>query len=340
MTEEEKRKLNELNFKDLIGMDFSEWEDADNAAQYSFDSYRRHKCHHPKITKYCTICDDKEKAEENFYIRNEGIDESFHLRNISHGSKTEDFLQAMGIKNEDIHDWKNENSVLFLMENPSNNFEHWDNGVNYGYLYEGVKNGSYNKYPARLWYWIHDSESRKCKDGYPNYFAGGEYGKLIASAIMSFRLKNAYMTNLVKCGLNKDTDKEKKNYKNLSAYNPKCIRTCCEKYMQEEMKIIHPKVIFAFGKNTFDKLEANARACWLECWERNSYYAKAQLKDKQKVYIVKMPHPARRAFNNEYYPLVYFCMMAKWLHKGGVIDDKFYYDRMSFFAQKEIANEE
>jgi hypothetical protein len=53
--------------------------------------------------------------------------------------------------------------------------------------------------PRCAWYWIHrDQDVHR----FPDSFTGGTYGDFVLSAILTFRLKNAYMTNLIKCGLN------------------------------------------------------------------------------------------------------------------------------------------
>ncbi len=277
--------LNELNFQKLI--DYS----CSNVVEYTFDDYRKNGYQHPPVKSFCTACDEI------------GInlcdDPDYRLYNISHGSHSRDFLSAGSIMESE--NW-NDAGVMFVMESPSKD---------YG-IYETAEikkeNTSYRKRPAKQWYWIHgDKEMR----GYPDKFRGGEYGEFVASAIVTFQLRNAYMTNLVKCGLNHI---QKDAYKGIDSYNPDCIKCCYERFLKEEIAIIKPNVIFTFGTKVYKLV--------------NSLLT-------EDIKVVGLPHPAgqRRGFKDEYYNVLYFCMIAKWLLKTGVITKDFYSMLMLRFAE-------
>ncbi len=282
--------LNELNFNSLIKIKFGD------INKYSFVDYFNNGCKHPSIIGYCTDCEEK------------GIqicdNKAFCLRNISHGSKSEDFIESI-IPKPDINKW-NEDGVMFIMESPSKD---------YG-IYEKTEiikeQQSYAKHPSKQWYWIH--EKREIK-GYPDNFRGGKYGNFVASAIITFKLKNAYMTNLVKCGLNDSND----NYKGIGYYNEDCINTCTEKYLKKEIEIVKPKVIFTFGTEVYRKVNKLVVQEW-----------------GFDIRIVGLPHPAgqRRGFKDEYYNVLYFCMIAKGLYKEKVINEQFYKELMMKFAEE------
>lgn len=282
--------LNEINFNRII--DFG----LDNPDEYSFDDYYCNGCKHPDAKGYCVEC-------EKLGIDKCIWDASFSLKNISHGSHTIDFLDSFNQK-IDISGW-NKAGVMFLMESPSKDYK----------IYKTksiIINGEeYTKRPSVQWYWIHD-KSDKCE--YPKYFKGSEYGTFVSSAIVTFRLANAYLTNLVKCGLNDETGEK---YKGIDDYNPECIDKCYELYLRKEIEIINPKVIFTFGSKVYNHLSN-------------------RLKDDS-IKIVGLPHPAgrQRGFKNEYYNVLYFCMIAKWLRKTDVIDEEFYLELMKRFLETE-----
>lgn len=189
---------------------------------------------------------------------------------------------------------------MFVMENPSKDYK----------IYEKIEkneNGKkYYKRPSKKWYWVHCEQELL---DFPNNFKGGKYGKLIASVILTFKLKNAYITNLVKCGLNLENGDK---FKGTSFYNSECIENCYHKFLKKEIEEVAPKVIFAFGRNTYE---------WL-------------CKLNTEIKIVMLPHPARRqgGFTDEFYQTLYFCLIAKWLLKKRVINDDFYVDLMVKFA--------
>ncbi len=278
-------RLKELNFSQLIHYDVN------NTQDYDYSLYKMNAFNHPKALGYCVSCEEK------------GIsiceDSRYRLCNISHGSHAIDFLSSSSIE-YDTRDW-NEAGVMFIMESPSKDYGIYKKA-------EFEKNGVvFEKHPSNQWYWIHGDQQIK---GYPNNFKGGTYGTLVASAIVTFKLANAYMTNLIKCGLNNPEDD---SYKGIDGYNTKCVNNCMELYLKKEIEILQPKVIFTFGSKVYG---------WVNWYTGNS------------IKVVGLPHPAgrQRGFKNEYYNVLYFCMIAKWLVKTEVITWPFYYNCMKLFA--------
>ena len=170
------------------------------------------------------------------------------------------------------------------MEGPSKNYD----------LYAELEFNGYKKHPTRYWYWIHE-EQQKCY--YPERFKGKEYGLLFNSIIFTFKLRNAYLTNLVKCGLNDSRD----NYKGIDHYDWECLETCVESFLLKEIEIVKPKIIFCFGSKVEDRL-----------W--NLY------PDDYNFKVVALPHPAsaRRGFKNEFFRHLYFSMILEGLYKAGI----------------------
>ena len=281
--------LKELNYSQLIKYNL------EDVNSYSFDDYIDNGSVHPGASDYCTSCD-----ELGFSVS--PSDQSFHLCNMSHGSHSRDFISAVD-NSIDTSEW-NTGGVMFVMESPSRD---------YG-IYETTKinkdGQTYNKRPSKQWYWIHE----KCKYAeYPEYFKGGEYGELVRSVIFTFKLANAYLTNLIKCGMNDDSGDA---FKGIDYFDGRCIQNCYDMFLSKEIELMNPRVIFTFGTNVYNQLEYRVR--------------------EQGIKVVGLPHPAgqRRGFKNEYYNVLYFCMIAKWLCRTGVISPEFYSELMTIFMEK------
>jgi len=180
------KELKKLNFKELINIGVSD------ASSYNFNDYRRNGYEHKSIEGYCISCDTKN-------INHATDDSTYKLTNISHGSHSLDFLDALK-QPVDITNWHDE-PVMFVYESPS---------LDYG-IYKDITFNGHSKRPSKEWYWIHDDQELTF---YPDRFTGGEYGGFVVSAICTFRLAGAYMTNLVKCGMNNDDG----NFKGISSY--------------------------------------------------------------------------------------------------------------------------
>ena len=239
----------------------------------------------------CTLCegakcasplDEKQNPEHN----------GFRLYYVSHGAHTLDFCEAMKIDMGD--DW-NDQPVLFLFENPS---------IQYDELYGEKVEGEYDKRPAKKWYWLHDGyKNGVCLD-YPKYYRQGCYAELVASLIKTFRLRNSYMTNFVKCAMN---DADGKNYLGTAYYNPECIENCFNHVLLEEIKMLtddfrQKLIVFAFSQRVYGLAQ--------------DYLGKVDaLRDKYSLCL--MPHPASR-LANDYRKYVIFGKVYKTLNNNDI----------------------
>jgi hypothetical protein len=242
--------LRKLNFNELISVGVPD------VTSYTFDEYKKNGYEHTPINGYCTSCEEKGCNSAN-------DEDSYQLTNISHGAHSSDFFCALKIKHNTT-DWHKE-CILFVYETPS---------LDYG-IYKEVPYQKYRKHPSKDWYWIHDDQESIL---YPDRFRGGEYGGFVLSAISTFKLANVYMTNLVKCGLNNKDG----NFKGLSYYRKETINNCYSKFLEREISILKPAIIFAVGAAVED---------WVKRFVKDSYYVK------------QLPHPAgrRRGFRDEHY---------------------------------------
>lgn len=261
--------LRKLNFDKLISLGVPD------ITTYTYDEYKNNGYEHTPINGYCISCEEK-----GCNISKD--DDSYKLTNISHGAHSSDFFRALKVI-QDISTWHHD-PILFVYETPS---------LDYG-IYKDVTYKGYKKRPSKDWYWIHDDQEYVA---YPERFWGGEYGGFVLSAIQTFKLANVYMTNLVKCGLNNEEGK----FKGLSSYTDETITNCFSEFLESEISILRPKVIFAVGSAVED---------WVTWFV------------KEKYYVQQLPHPAgrRRGFRDEHYKAIYFWVLTRALHKAGIID--------------------
>jgi hypothetical protein len=263
------QQLRKLNFRDLISIDVP------NIATYTFEQYRNNGYKHPPIKGYCVSCEEKGcNASPD--------DNTYRLTNISHGAHSSDFFLALK-GGADTSAW-HEQPIVFVYETPSLDYD----------IYEEVMYKGYKKRPSRDWYWIHEDQE---SISYPACFKGGEYGGFVLSTILTFSLSNVYVTNLVKCGLNNTEGK----FMGLGSYNEETIKRCYSQFLEKELDIIKPKIIFAVGSAVED---------WV------SWFV------KEKYHVQQLPHPAgrRRGFRDEHYKAIYFWSVTRALYKVGIID--------------------
>jgi uracil-DNA glycosylase len=109
-------------------------------------------------------------------------------------------------------------------------------------------------------------------------------------------LANAYMTNLVKCGLNNDKDQ----FRGIGSYNEQCVRTCFTRFLSPEIEALKPLVVFAVGSTVEN---------WLLKLLDNGYRVR------------QLPHPAgrRRGFRDEHYKVLYFWLVLRALYDAEII---------------------
>lgn len=254
------------------------------------------------IAGFCTTCEneknDLNKPNDNFEKNDK---DDYSLKNISHGTHTLDFFYSQhGEKwEEEITALKNWNDipVLFLFENPSNDYN----------LYKTIKFNGMEKRPATNWYWISGDSYKEDELKYPNSLKQGYYGGMVYSLIKMFKLANAYVTNIVKCGMSQS---DGNNYLATNCYKEGCIKKCIETHLAKEItaltKYNKNLIVFAFGKRVYNLI--------------TSYFPKiAELQDNTKIYL--FPHPSNR-LANDYRKYVLFGKTYSALKRHGVNCDK------------------
>ena len=266
MFNNELRKLRKLNFEKLISVGVPD------VKTYCYDEYKNNDYQHTPINGYCISCEEKG-------CNSSKDDDSYKLTNISHGAHSSDFLQVLPEK-PNTANWHPE-PIIFVYETPSRDYD----------IYKRVPYDGYNKHPSEVWYWIHEVEDFIT---YPASFRGGEYGKFVLSAILTFKLANVYMTNLVKCGLNNAEGR----FQGLSDFKDETIQNCFSNFLKKEISILKPKIIFAVGSDVEE---------WIKSFVGDIYY------------VQQLPHPAGRR-RNDHYKVLYFWGVARALHKAKIIN--------------------
>lgn len=118
---------------------------------------------------------------------------------------------------------------------------------------------------------------------------------MVYSLIDLFKLGNAYVTNVVKCGMN---DGKGNGYLDTRYYNPECIKSCLETVLLEEVTALtknqgeNPLIIFAFGTRTYKLIN--------EAMDLPSFSG-----IKKNTRLIEMPHPAC-FLNNDFRPHIIF----------------------------------
>lgn len=233
-----------------------------------------------EIIGYCELCNGEDTRANN-------MDSKYALCNVSHGSHSIDFLESYGWNMERIEqellspDWK-DTPVLFLMENPS-----FDYGI-YTFLDKDINHEG--KRPAKKWYWIHRSyQGRLHEFEGKTFLRMGKYGEMVSSLIKQNKLANAYLTNVVKCGMSDAVYDETKHNKvseehclGTDYYTDGCKKKCIENVLSEEIsELVRGKerlIVFAFGGNAY--------------WLVRDYLIGKRL--MVNVQVIQLPHPAAR----------------------------------------------
>ena len=241
----------------------------------------------------CCLCDDEDvnpDAEKLKEEKKETKYSKFKLHYVSHGSHSVDFLCASGksivdvMKKIEQEKWIT-TPILFLMENPS---------VDYDDIYK--KDDESKKAPSKTWYWIHNKETaidemaEKCTD----YYRQGKYGEMVYALICEHKLANAYLTNVVKCGMNGYIEdkkgNEKESYLGTWWYTNSSKQKCIENHLAREIKALvgtdNELIVFAFGNNAYNLA--------------NDFLANTEDSEIIKIAnkrIVMLPHPSSRLNN-------------------------------------------
>lgn len=253
-------KLRRISFKKVLILENEECVDT-----YCYSEFVKKGRPH-KISEYCISCEEKDCN----ILKNNEV-----LSLMSYGTHTMDYLQYLKYSPEDNKLWHDE-GVMFLFENPGEPWKRYNGLDDEKGMYRTFSYQGYNKRPMiNSWSWIGWDDKTKISDfDYPKCFKQKNYGSLILSIILLFKLKNAYVTNAVKCGT--DTGKNTENYRKETIVN------CTNNILADEIETLNPKIIFAFGDRTFK-------------------IAKKQLErmDNNNIELIKLPHPGSRKSNEE-----------------------------------------
>lgn len=203
---------------------------------------------------YCDYCSNINPIYINEDCKDKNSEKQYHFSGVSHGAYSLDFFEAH--KFNEYENWSKK-PVLFVFENPGN--------INYGaFGSDGINKPTEmpklgNKYPTRWWYWINgqDNEHLEQEYIYPNFLVQKEYGRMIYSLLKTFKIANAYVTNLVKCGIASCLS----DFVNTDYYNNEIVDTCIEKHFKKEINALRNDdnqqniIIFAFGERVYYKLK-------------------------------------------------------------------------------------
>lgn len=170
---------------------------------------------------YCLSC------ENAGLLTNSG----WRLDRMSHGCTTNDFEEVLGpmpCEGKGIVE-----PVLFLLEQPSATS---DNGVPVNYQ------GFYKQPPINRYYWAPSSQTWPSS---LNELNGNFYGNYFAYLMRQHKLRNVYITNLIKCGWIQDSGNV------IRAKEPADVAMhCMDRYLDKEFQIFRPRIAFCFGKKT------------------------------------------------------------------------------------------
>lgn len=279
-------EINELRFGKLI-----QYADPQNQS-YTYDDETKRYIRSDAPTAVCHKCEDDSV--------NESSDGEFSLKIVSHGIHSLDLFKIQ--KFNDYSDYRDD-AVMLVMESPASNLDA---------CYKEEIDG---KHPAKVWWWADgkstdDHKSTDERTTYPYGFSSKKYGEFFNSFVHTFKLKNAYMTNLVKCGmLNSDYDK----YANLDKFPAECKNNCFDNIFLEEVKALKPKVIFTLSSKVYNYLTTDKRLNEIK-----------EVKGCESLDIVALPHPARcrQGFTNEFYRTLWYCRTLEGMINAGIITDK------------------
>lgn len=232
--------LRSLNFKDLLC--------------YQGEILPEHFYSSPRdCSAFCIECERSGAAERA----------GGKLTLMSHGCDTFDFEFIFGRELEGEH--LVQDPVLILLENPGGDYS-----LGVEISYQGVK----KKPPVNHYYF-----SSGLKD-WPEEFEdldGNFYGSYFAYIIKRHGLKNAYITNLVKC-------------KSVASHSPYFIEnSCVETILSRELAIFQPKLALCFSRkvhNSFRRYFPNINSVYLShpSWIQNRSYTQG-LSPKEAIQI-------------------------------------------------------
>lgn len=286
------KELHKINFNEIISV--KNYSDSFSPVNTGYHDYKFELlgCCHKCEEATCNGVSSDSKERENGY----------KLQNVSHGSHTIDFLKASGMDDNRIDDlFKNNSSnkeewddtpVLFLMENPS---------IDYDNMYVPCNCDNFEKRPTNTWYWIHNKKNPPKDIVLDDYLRQGQYGDMVYALICHYHLANAYLTNVIKCGMNKTEIKNGKSiekYLGTNEYDDDCKRKCMTQILLNEIATLtngyYKLKIFAFGGNAYwlsKELFQNINSL-------DNINIDVERLKKLKIQIVQLPHPSSRLSNS------------------------------------------
>ena len=219
--------------KELHKLNFGEGGLIEFGADYCFARLKENNGMH-KVTevKVCHECDTYCNGKAEF-------------TRISHGTHTFDFLDAHGVGRETVAGWP-QVPVLFVMENP--------NGIDKNDSDKFDKGNAPKRYVKTRWHWIESQYGEPNEEFiFPNHFDG--YGRMVYSVIRTFKMANAYVTNMVKCGMT-----DGKNYLTTNVYPEGIVENCVGNFLQNELKDLckggtQKPIVFAFGDRAYSHVK-------------------------------------------------------------------------------------
>ncbi len=204
---------------------------------------------------FCHDCEDHDFAPRNGSCR----------ILMSHGCSSADFEALIG---RPLPEAKCSLPVMFLLQNPGGDYE---NG-------QSITIDDVTKNPPVNHFYFAPSLT-----DWPTYPCGNHYGDYFAYLMSRFGLSNVYITNCVKC---KYPDTSDPTLENPDKCYTDTADNCIARFLEKEIAIFRPSIIFCFGKKASDEL----------LWKR--IQSPGKLPDVQFKKVVLL-HPAtRRRWDN------------------------------------------
>ena len=167
---------------------------------------------------------------------------------LSHGADTADFESLFGIELPLENDQKYIKApVMFVLESPGGM-----NGNGIPHTCQGVEKEA----PVCHYYWMPPK-----KPVWPSkedaLASANRYGPYFAYVLRRFRLKNAYFTNVIKCGLRFPSGRFI-SYSPTAAFDIRIRDNCCREFLEKEVRAFQPAVVFAFGDRAYNLFHTSA----------------------------------------------------------------------------------
>jgi hypothetical protein len=162
--------------------------------------------------------------------------------------------------------------------------------------------------PIDGYYWLRGLEDRKWPTSVKCAAADGwGYGPQIAYFIWRFKLKDAYVTNAVKCNLVQECKENRAvaygETKKKPVIDTRPIEKCCMyRFYREEVNLFKPDIVFAFGRRTEELIRRCQKLRTLEDSSNRNVPSEDRGATDQKYCLHYLRHPAWAHRSN--HPLV------------------------------------